>query len=220
VRLRRGEPAGASILFPCKLGEVERDGGGDEEFGRHTIRVDIPGRLPPEPGLTGGAVFNRTEKDFRPAVNLGRSQQVLPEKVSTDCGTHGGGVRDEDGTLTHVDNGTSVGEGAGEESLLSGGEADRVIEVVADLTEGGHANQLRASEGVGSNRVFPTVAHEARGNQPGSPLGVGVLDVQSAKIWMERRLGASRKELENLVAYSNAGGPTRGGSGWGGQEGA
>jgi hypothetical protein len=119
-----------------------------------------------------------------------------------------------------VDNGTSVGEGAGEESLLSGGEADRVIEVVADLTEGGHADQLRASEGIGSNRVFPTVAHEARGNQPGSPLGVGVLDVQSAKIWMERRLGASRKELENLVAYRNAGGPTRGGSGWGGQEGA
>jgi hypothetical protein len=136
--------------------------------------------------LSQGAVFNRTEKDFRPAVNLGRSQQVLTEKVSTDCGTHGGGVRDEDGTLTHVDNGTSVGEGAGEERLLSGGEADRVIEIVTNFTHSSISARPRALEGVNSNAVFAAKSDKSGSHQSSASLRVAVGDVEGTKMRIRR----------------------------------
>jgi hypothetical protein len=73
-------------------------------------------------------------------------------------------MRNEGGALKHVDDRASVIERPREDGLLSGRKADRIVEVVTDLAEGGRADELGAAEGVGSTGVFPTVANKARSN--------------------------------------------------------
>jgi hypothetical protein len=52
-------------------------------------------------------------------------------------------------------------ERAREDSLLSSGKTDCIVEVVTDLAERGRADGLGTAKGVGSTGVFPTVADEA-----------------------------------------------------------
>jgi hypothetical protein len=81
--------------------------------------------------------------------------------VSPDGSPDGGRMCDESGTLMHVDDRASVMERAREDSLLSSGKTDRIVEVVTDLAERGRADGLGTAKGVGSTGVFPTVADEA-----------------------------------------------------------
>jgi hypothetical protein len=114
-------------------------------------------------------------------------------------------MRDESGTLVHVDDRASVVERTREDSLLSSGKTDRIVEVVADLSEGSGADELGAAEGVGSTGVFPTVANKARGNKAGSTFRMSVLECQNAKVRVEWRLPTSRQKLGNLTSDRDSG---------------
>jgi hypothetical protein len=61
LRLRPREPPSTSLLFPCKTGEVEGDGGGDEKVGQNVERVDFAGRLPAKPRLARGTILDGTK---------------------------------------------------------------------------------------------------------------------------------------------------------------
>lgn len=84
--------------------------------------------------------------------------------MSTDGSADFGRVRDEGGALKHLDDTSAVSERTREDGLLGGGKANRIVEVMADLAEGGRTDELGAAKGVGSNGVFSTVANKARGN--------------------------------------------------------
>ena len=184
------------------------------------MRADVPGRLLAEPGFAGGAIFDRTEENLRSAVNFGCSEQILPEEVSPYGGADCGCMRDKSGTLKRMDDGASVDERIGEESLLSSGKANGVIKVMANLAERGQADWFGALERVGSRSVFPAVTHKTRGKQSGPAFRVSVLDVQNAKGRVGRVLRADRQEFGDLVSHRDPGGSARSGGGGGGKKSA